>query len=85
MSIEDGGDGSAAGRSNYASITFLHGSRSCIGQGFARAEIKCLAACVLGRFEVEIAQGREEVWPAGVVTIKPGEGLWVKLRRVEGW
>lgn len=85
MSVEDGGDGSVVGRSNYSAITFLHGSRSCIGQGFARAEIKCLAACVIGRFEVEMAPGKGDVWPAGVVTIKPGEGLWVGLRKLEGW
>ncbi|RDA95936.1 hypothetical protein CP533_5897 [Ophiocordyceps camponoti-saundersi (nom. inval.)] len=32
------------GVSNYGFLTFLHGPRSCIGAGFARAELACLVA-----------------------------------------
>ena len=45
-----GGAGTA-----YGKITFLHGPRSCIGQGFARAELKCLLVALLLRFHVELA------------------------------
>merc|ERR1711904_15807 len=33
--------------SNYSIMTFLHGPRSCIGQGFARSELKCLVAALV--------------------------------------
>lgn len=41
--------------SNYAQLTFVHGPRSCVGQGFARAELRCLVAAVIGRFQVALA------------------------------
>lgn len=71
--------------SNYAQITFLHGPRSCIGQGFARSELKCLLAAVIGSFEVELAKDPAEYKTAGLVTTKPEGGMWLKFKRVDGW
>lgn len=71
--------------SNYAQITFLHGARSCIGQGFAKAELKCLAAALVGRFEVEMADPGLEVYPAGVITTKPANGMRLRFKVIEGW
>ncbi|PNS15932.1 Cytochrome P450 52A13 [Sphaceloma murrayae] len=71
--------------SNYAFLTFLHGPRSCIGQNFAKAELRCLIAAFVGRFEWELDMRVEDVVPAGVITIKPREGLRVKVREVQSW
>ncbi|KEF54685.1 uncharacterized protein A1O9_09127 [Exophiala aquamarina CBS 119918] len=66
---------------NYAVLTFLHGPRSCIGQGFAKAELRCLVAAFVGAFEFEMADKTEEVVPAGIITTKPRNGLKLRLRK----
>lgn len=87
------GDGKAAGlggaTSNYALLTFLHGPRSCIGLGFARAEFACLLAAWVGRMEFELEdpalldEGKMEI--KGGVTSRPAKGLHVKARVLDGW
>lgn len=76
-------------QSNYSYLTFLHGPRSCIGQGFAKAEFACLLAAWVGRFEFGISDERERVEAnvviKGGVTAKPAKGMFVKTRVVEGW
>lgn len=71
--------------SNYANLTFLHGPRSCIGQGFAKAELRCLVAAVVGTFGVEMADPTEVVVPAGVITTKPKNGMHLRMRPISGW
>lgn len=75
--------------SNYSFLTFLHGPRSCIGQGFAKAEFACLLAAWIGRFEFELNDERElteeNVLIKGGVTARPAKGMYVKTRVVEGW
>jgi cytochrome P450 len=71
--------------SNYGFLTFLHGPRSCIGQGFARAELRALVAAFVGRFEFGLAEPEREVVPAGIVTVKPKGGLKLRVRRVGEW
>ncbi|KAK4612855.1 Cytochrome P450 monooxygenase ptmK [Fulvia fulva] len=71
--------------SNYAILTFLHGPRSCIGQGFAQAELRCLVAAWTGMFSMEMADPHEVVIPHGVVTTKPKNGMHLKLRKLDGW
>jgi cytochrome P450 len=71
--------------SNYSLLTFLHGPRSCIGQGFARAELRCLVAAFICAFEWKLDMKKEDVMPMGVVTIKPEKGLHVKLRSIGKW
>lgn len=71
--------------SNYSFLTFLHGPRGCIGQGFAKAELRCLVAAFVGSFEWELNMKEEDIIPAGVVTIKPKNGLHLKLRIVGTW
>ncbi|KAF2092013.1 cytochrome P450 [Saccharata proteae CBS 121410] len=71
--------------SNYSFLTFLHGPRSCIGSGFARAEFACLLAAWVGRFEMELADPNYELQIAGGITAKPKDGLPVKMKVVQGW
>lgn len=75
-------------RSNYATLTFLHGPRSCIGQSFARSEMAILLAILVGRFEFEFAD--EELRDETKLKLRRGAtnrpvGLRLKLKPVEGW
>jgi cytochrome P450 len=70
---------------NYANLTFFHGPRSCIGQGFAKSEFKCLLAALVGGMKWEMADPNEEVYPAGVITTKPHNGMHVRMERLDGW
>lgn len=76
-------------QSNYSFLTFLHGPRSCIGQGFAKAEFACLLATWIGRFEFELKNEAElvekNVLIKGGVTAKPAKGMYVKIKVVDGW
>ena len=83
MSPETANTGGAT--NNYANITFFHGPRSCIGQGFAKAEFKCLLAALAGAMKWEMADPDEVVIPAGVVTTKPSNGMHLRMERVDGW
>lgn len=65
--------------SPYALLTFLHGPRSCIGQSFARLEMKCLLAALFTRFKFEVAEPERKVEIGGFVTIKPEGGLKFKV------
>lgn len=78
MSIRDG----ERGMNSHEFITFLHGARSCIGQGFARSELKCLLAALVLRFKMELAVPNEVPVPTGAVTIKPRDGMRLKLVEV---
>ncbi|EKD18502.1 putative cytochrome P450 [Drepanopeziza brunnea f. sp. 'multigermtubi' MB_m1] len=71
--------------SNYANLTFLHGPRSCIGERFARSELKALLAVFCGRFDIAMADPAEVPVPAGVITSKPKNGMRLRLKVVEGW
>jgi len=71
--------------SNYALLTFLHGPRSCIGQGFAKAEFACILASVVGRFEMELEDKDRVIEIKGGVTAKPKDGLRVRMTAIDGW
>jgi cytochrome P450 len=71
--------------SNYSNLTFLHGPRSCIGERFAKAELRAIMAVFAGSFAMVMADPNEVPVIAGVVTIKPKGGLHVKLQVLDGW
>ncbi|KAK1991467.1 cytochrome P450 [Colletotrichum falcatum] len=80
---------SGGATSNYAFMTFLHGPRSCIGQGFAKAEFACILASWVGRFEFSLRHKEEydekNLVIKGGVTARPSKGLDVYVKVVDGW
>jgi cytochrome P450 len=70
--------------SNYSFLTFLHGPRSCIGEKFARAEMRALVAAFVGSFEIEMADPNEKVLVGGTITSKPVNGMKLRLKPL-GW
>ena len=75
--------------SNYAFLTFMHGPRSCIGMGFAKAEFACVLAALVGRFAFELKNKEEydekNLEIKGAVTARPAKGLWVYATALDGW
>ncbi|KAL4886962.1 cytochrome P450 [Aspergillus karnatakaensis] len=71
--------------SNYALMTFLHGPRSCIGQGFAKAELACLVAATVGRFHMELADPNKKLEIKRSATASPLDGVLARLTPLEGW
>jgi cytochrome P450 len=71
--------------SNYSILTFLHGPRSCIGEKFAKNELKVLMAVFVGRFLMEMADPNEVITPAGAITTKPKNGMRLRLQVLKGW
>lgn len=81
INTDDGRPNNTGGAaSNYANMTFLHGPRSCIGQGFAKAELRCLLAAFTRRFDWGLDMKEEDVVPGGVITIKPANGLHLRVK-----
>jgi len=68
--------------SNYAFLTFLHGPRSCIGEKFARAELRALLAAFVGSFAMEMADPTEKIIVAGTITVKAKNGMKLRLTPV---
>jgi cytochrome P450 len=66
-------------------MTFLHGPRSCIGERFAKSELRTLIAVFVGSFDLSMADPNEVPEPAGAITTKPKNGMRLKLKVLEGW
>jgi cytochrome P450 len=71
--------------SNYAFLTFLHGPRSCIGQGFAKSELACLIAATVGRFHMELKFPDAKLEIREGATVAPKDGVLALLTPLEGW
>ncbi|POR38679.1 Cytochrome P450 [Tolypocladium paradoxum] len=80
---------SGGAESNYAFLTFLHGPRSCIGAAFARAEVACLLAAWVGRFEFalddEALMDERNLQFKPSITARPKHGMHIRTKVVEGW
>lgn len=83
--MKPGQANSGGATSNYAFLTFLHGPRSCIGQRFATAEMACLLAAFVGRYEFELTHPDVEPIVKGGITARPKDGLQLNLKIAEGW
>ncbi|OJJ34620.1 hypothetical protein ASPWEDRAFT_52779 [Aspergillus wentii DTO 134E9] len=83
--MEPGKAKSGGATSNYAMLSFSAGSRNCLGHAFARAELACLVAAVVGRFDVTLANpDTAGIVEAGQV-MRSKEGVHARLRVIEGW
>ena len=69
--------------SNFRYMTFLQGTRSCIGSLFAKMEMLWVLAAFIRSFEIELADKDAPIEFRSGITVKPDK-LKVRLRRVEG-
>lgn len=80
-----GNANSGGATNNYAFLTFFHGPRSCIGASFAQAELACLVAAMVERFEMELLNPGKELKMTHGLLGMPEDGVVVKLKIVERW
>jgi cytochrome P450 len=76
--------------SKYGFITFLHGHRGCIGQGFTRGEMACILAAWVGKLQFELHdKADEDEWSIklkkGGITYHPASGPMIDVKVLEGW
>lgn len=71
--------------SNYAFLSFIHGPRSCIGQGFSKAELACLLAAVVGSFKFELKYPDAKLEVRQGATVSPKDGVIAIFTPLEGW
>lgn len=64
-------------------LTFLHGPRSCIGQSFAKYEMKSVLAALVTKFRFELVSPDQKVVIGGFITIKPQGGLRLRMIDLE--
>ncbi|KAI2791656.1 hypothetical protein POX_c04522 [Penicillium oxalicum] len=64
-------------------LTFLHGPRNCIGQGFAKAELLALIGVFSRTFEMRMIDPGEIKVPGGSLSAKPAGGMRLKLKIVD--
>ncbi|KAE8384989.1 cytochrome P450 [Aspergillus alliaceus] len=84
--VREGHTNSGGVRSHQGFLTFLQGPRSCLGSAFARADLACLVAVLVGRFHMELEDpDREEVLTKRGVGAAPADGVRVRMKVVEGW
>lgn len=83
--LENPGNGGA--KSTYASMTFIHGPRSCIGMGFAKSEFACLVAGWAARFETSFHKEGDWKEPKvdmlGSIAARPASGWKVDVKVVD--
>ncbi|KAL2833067.1 cytochrome P450 [Aspergillus pseudoustus] len=71
--------------SNYAMMTFSAGPRNCLGQAFARFELLCVVAALVGRFDIQLVD------PVKASAVEVGHvarskyGVRARLRILDGW
>lgn len=69
---------------NFAELTFLHGPRACIGRDFAKAELRCAIAGVIGKYEIKL-HTEQEPRQQGVITSKPEGGMYLRFKPIPSW
>lgn len=83
--------GSGGATNHLAFSTFLHGPRSCIGQGFSKGVFACVIASLVGSFEWDMKDPALKDMTTMLGTMKTGittrfnNGLFMKIKYVEGW
>ncbi|KAI1088066.1 cytochrome P450 [Rostrohypoxylon terebratum] len=87
----DGSFNSTGGAvSKYANLSFMQGVRSCVAMGFAKAEMACVLAAWVGRFEFDLVDEelRDESnmkTSNGGFSGRPKNGMFVKWKVLSGW
>lgn len=75
---------SGGSNSNFALMTFSAGPKNCIGQLWARTELACLLAGMVGRFQIGLVDP-EATEVAYGKTMKLKKAVYARVKRVKGW
>lgn len=66
---------------SFAYFPFGGGPRICIGNNFALMEAALLLATIAQRYRMSLAQPNQVVWPQPLVTLRPKNGLPMRLEK----
>ncbi|KAK9459934.1 cytochrome P450 [Lipomyces oligophaga] len=69
----------------YGFSTFIHGARSCIGRRIAELEFRTFMAALVSKYKFEIITPEQAVPEDFVLTLKPGDGMLLKVSIVPGY
>ncbi len=68
-------------RHSFAYLPFGGGPRICIGNNFALMEMQLLLALIVREFDVELLHPHQEVKAEASVTLRPKEGMQLRLKK----
>ncbi|KAK9464068.1 cytochrome P450 [Lipomyces oligophaga] len=71
--------------SPYGFSTFIHGARSCIGRRIAELEFRTFMAAFVSKYKFEIITPEQAIPEDFVLTLKPGNGMLLKVSIVPGY
>ncbi|KAF8652335.1 hypothetical protein AX16_004441 [Volvariella volvacea WC 439] len=66
----------------FALFSFITGPHACIGRNMSIIEMKAVLACLIANFEFEPAYPGQTIKPEATITMKPTDGMPLRLRRV---
>jgi cytochrome P450 len=86
--LQPGQEALGGARSAHSNLNFSASPRSCIGEGFAKAEALAMMAVLVGPFEFELAEQfdkeAEDLDLLWAVTVK-SVAMRLRVKVVEGW
>ncbi|KAK0467020.1 cytochrome P450 [Desarmillaria tabescens] len=66
----------------FSLLSFIAGPHGCIGKTMAIIEMKAVLAVLITNFEFEPAYDGQQAQPAAAITMKPADGMPLRIRRV---
>ncbi|KAH8923297.1 cytochrome P450 [Atractiella rhizophila] len=63
--------------------SFIHGPHQCIGNKMALIELKAMVLHLVGKYEYELVSPDQVITPTSAVTMKPKEGLHLRVRKTK--
>jgi cytochrome P450 len=77
-------DANGGAKSAFSFMTFGQGPRKCIGELYARTQMECVLAALVGNFVFSSANKLEDIVPSqGMITVKVWQGLRIFATPVE--
>jgi cytochrome P450 len=77
-------DANGGAKSAFSFMTFGQGPRKCIGELYARTQMECVLAALVGNFVFSSAHKLEDIVPSqGMITVKVWQGLRIFATPIE--
>ncbi|ORY68881.1 cytochrome P450 [Pseudomassariella vexata] len=79
----EGRANSGGSDSSYANLSFLTGPRGYIEQSFAKSELLCLVAVLVGRFNIELQDPNKKLEIVRAISASPSDGVIARFTWLE--
>ncbi|KAJ7596250.1 cytochrome P450 [Mycena floridula] len=66
----------------YSFFSFISGPHACIGRTMAIAEMKAIVGALVTNFSFELAYPGQTAHPTAAITMKPADGMPLRLKRI---